>query len=86
MTRGALLKIEGKSENDPKLRRSIPVQGATNLYTDPYKNGHVRRLWTPQSIKDIVSAINYELVDINQTTEVWHNVEASFINFIARKI
>jgi cyclopropane fatty-acyl-phospholipid synthase-like methyltransferase len=86
MTRGALLMIEGKSENDPKLRRSIPVQGATNLYTDPFENGHVRRLWTQQSIEKIVSAINYELVGINQTKEVWHNVETNFINFIARKI
>ena len=52
-----------------------------------YENGggHIRRSWSEVIIRDLIERHNLHLIEINKTTEVWHDIETKFINFVAQK-
>lgn len=75
------LMIEGKTANDSKLERSTEV--ASNLCED--LDGHIRRLWSEETIKKLTSKFNLKLLEITSTVEYWKDKETRFINFIAQK-
>lgn len=74
--------VEGKTEEDPKMAKSKEV--APHLYENG--GGHVRRLWNETIIRDLIARHGLHLIEINKTTEVWHDIETKFINFIAQKL
>ena len=78
---GGYLMIEGKPKEDPKISRSEEVK--TNMHMD--HDGHLRRAWSEEGIKEIVDKLGFELVSINRSTETWRGIETHFINFIAKK-
>ncbi|HEY4512141.1 MAG TPA: class I SAM-dependent methyltransferase [Candidatus Paceibacterota bacterium] len=78
---GAYLMIEGKTTEDGKLARSTEI--ASNLCEDT--DGHIRRLWSEESIRDLVDKYKLHLQEITTTVEYWNGQETRFINFIAQK-
>lgn len=78
---GGYLMIEGKPKEDFKISRSREVE--ENMFED--NDGHLRRAWSEDGIRDIVNRVGFELISINRSTEVWQGNETHFINFIARK-
>lgn len=78
---GGYLMIEGKPKEDLKIMRSEEVK--ENMHMD--HDGHLRRAWSEEGIKEIVDRLGFKLVSINRSTETWHGVETHFINFIAKK-
>ncbi|MCX6702746.1 MAG: class I SAM-dependent methyltransferase [Candidatus Wolfebacteria bacterium] len=81
LKKNGYIMIEGKTEDDSKIKRSEKITG--NLYKD--NDGHIRRAWNESLIRDIIKKYNLRLIEINQSTEFWKNVEDQFINFIAQK-
>lgn len=73
--------IEGKTGEDPKIVASRKI--SSYLYESD--DGHLRRLWDEATIRKLVERHGLRLVEINKTTEVWRNIEAKFISFIAQK-
>ncbi len=78
---GGYIMIEGKTEDDPKMAKSREV--APHLYENG--GGHIRRSWSEVIIRDLIERHDLHLIEINKTTEVWHDIETKFINFIAQK-
>lgn len=79
---GGYLMIEGKTDNDPKISKSREI--TPNLFID--QDGHVRRLWSEESIRQIIERFNLKLIEMNKTTKNRNGVESQFINFIALKL
>jgi cyclopropane fatty-acyl-phospholipid synthase-like methyltransferase len=79
---GGYVMVEGKTEEDPKMATSKEV--SPHLYENG--GGHLRRSWNEAIIHDLIEWYGLHLIEINKTTEVWHDIETKFINFIAQKI
>lgn len=73
--------IEGKTTKDLKISRSTLVDD--NLLED--KDGHLRRSWNSDFIKDFCHKTGLKLIEISDKTEFWRDTETSFINFLAKK-
>ncbi len=75
------LMIEGKTAEDTKLERSTEI--SPNLCQDV--DGHIRRLWSEETIKRIADKFKLKVLEITSTVEYWNDYETRFINFIAQK-
>lgn len=73
--------IEGKTANDLKISRSSEL--GSNLVEDI--DGHIRRSWDAEFIRNICTRFDLELVQISDTLEFWDSKETHFINFLAKK-
>ncbi len=78
---GGYIMIEGKTEEDTKMAKSKEIK--PHLYENG--GGHLRRLWNEEIIYDLIERHGLSLIEINRTSEVWHEIETKFINFIAQK-
>ncbi|OIO17076.1 hypothetical protein AUJ29_01970 [Candidatus Kuenenbacteria bacterium CG1_02_38_13] len=75
------LMIEGKPKDDFKIKRSREI--SPNLVCD--HDGHLRRLWSEENIRQVVDKIGFKLVCLNCAEEEWRGKKTRFINFIAQK-
>ena len=80
---GGVVLIEGKTTDDPKIARSRDIGGG--LAVDDHENGHVRRIWTHESVAEISRAFGWTAIDVGGQREEWLNTDASFLRFVANK-
>jgi SAM-dependent methyltransferase len=80
---GAMICIEGKSPNDPKISRSVQV--GHGLALDQWENGHLRRIWTPEFMEQMCLENSWEIVDLQEYSEAIGHTSAVFNRLIARK-
>lgn len=82
MDRGGRLMIQGKTMDDFKMNGSIDI--GKNCYEDA--QGHIRRCWSEQSIRDLCHKHGYLIMDMRETIEKIEGNDTKFIHFIAQKI
>jgi hypothetical protein len=75
--------IEGKSTADRKIARSMDL--GNGLAVDPEENGHVRRVWTPESLENICSAFGWTALQQETVGEEWAGTDATFLRLVATK-
>lgn len=75
--------IEGKSTNDAKIARSRDL--GNGLAVDPEKNGHLRRIWTPESLQEICGAFGWTALSEETVGEEWAGTDATFLRLVATK-
>jgi hypothetical protein len=75
--------IEGKSTNDPKIARSEHL--GNGLAVDPEEDGHLRRVWTPELLKDICSTLGWKALQKSSIDEQWAGTDANFLRLVAKK-
>lgn len=75
--------IEGKGTTDTKIARSIDL--GNGLAVDPHENGHVRRVWTPESLTAICATFGWTAVKQEIVGENWAGTDASFLRLVATK-
>ncbi|QQS19443.1 class I SAM-dependent methyltransferase [Candidatus Saccharibacteria bacterium] len=75
--------IEGKSTHDTKIARSINL--GNGLAVDPEENGHLRRIWSPETLQQICRIFGW--ISLNQDTikEKWAGTDATFLRLVATK-
>lgn len=83
LNQGGVVFIEGKGSDDPKISRSVAL--GNGLAVDPVENGHVRRIWTPESAGRICSAFGWTALALEKIDERWLNTDASFVRLVAMK-
>ncbi len=76
---GGYICIEGKTPEDKKMARSQEIR--PGLWSDPNESGHVRRLWSEESIQKLCDQNRLTIIQLSN-----HNDQfGSFIRFIAQK-
>lgn len=79
----SLIVIEGKSEKDKKIQRSIPVGGG--LYIDLEENGHLRRAWTEEFARYMCRYFNWEILKLEQLHDQTQKANPEQLRLIAKK-
>ena len=80
---GGVVLIEGKSTLDPKIARSTPI--GNGLAVDHEENGHVRRIWTTETLDRICTTFGWTALDVSASDERWETTDASFLRLVAKK-
>lgn len=81
---GGIVLIEGKGEEDQKIRRSERLRNG--LVVDRHeRGGHVRRVWTKSFIESMCSKYSWSIEQLLNVVDMTHGETASFIRLIARK-
>lgn len=80
---GGKIYIEGKGSNDPKISRSKKL--GNGLAIDLHENGHLRRIWNKKFIKQLCLAMGWDILELNNNSENWNGIQASFISLLAQK-
>lgn len=80
---GGVVLIEGKNTDDPKIARSTHL--GNGLAVDPHENGHLRRIWTPESLEQICNTFGWITVRQETVGEQWAGTDASFLRLVATK-
>lgn len=80
---GGKILIEGKGQNDKKIRRSKKI--GRNLAVDNVENGHLRRIWTQQFIEHLCKKVGWDILDISGNDEEWNGTNANFVRLSAQK-
>jgi len=80
---GGVVLIEGKSTQDTKIARSLDL--GNGLAVDPEENGHLRRVWTPESLDRICDAFGWVALQQETVDEQWVGTDASFLRLVATK-
>jgi hypothetical protein len=75
--------IEGKSTYDTKIARSVDI--GNGLAVDPEENGHLRRVWTPESLETICDAFGWTALQQGSFGEEWAGTDATFLRLVATK-
>lgn len=75
--------IEGKSSEDPKIQRSDKL--SNGLAIDPNENGHLRRVWTSESLEKICANFGWTALEMTIAQESWVHTDASFLRLTATK-
>ena len=75
--------IEGKSTRDTKIARSVDL--GNGLAVDPEENGHLRRVWTPESLEKICDAFGWAALQQETIGEQWAGTDATFLRLVATK-
>lgn len=75
--------IEGKSTIDPKIVRSKHL--GNGLAVDPEEDGHLRRVWTPELLRDICSTLGWKALQQSNIDEEWAGTDANFLRLVAKK-
>lgn len=81
LNKDGVIMIEGKPKEDFKIKRSMEI--GKNCYEDV--DGHIRRVWSSQDIEQLCDMFNLEILEVDNTTEMWQGKETKFIHFIAKK-
>jgi hypothetical protein len=80
---GGVVFIEGKSTRDPKIARSEHL--GNGLAVDPEEDGHLRRVWTPELLRDICSTLGWRALQQSSIDEQWAGTDANFLRLVAKK-
>ncbi len=80
---GGVVLIEGKSAHDTKIARSLDI--GNGLAVDPEENGHLRRVWTPESHDRLCKAFGWSAFQQQTSGEQWAGTDATFIRLVAIK-
>jgi SAM-dependent methyltransferase len=80
---GGVVIIEGKSTDDPKIARSTHL--GNGLAVDPQENGHLRRVWTPESLGTLCTTFGWTALQQEVVGEKWRDTDASFLRLVAAK-
>lgn len=83
LKKDGIVLIEGKSTTDRKIRRSVDI--GNGLAVDPEENGHMRRVWTPESLEDICSGLGWTALQQETAQEQWAGTDATFLRLVATK-
>lgn len=75
--------IEGKSIRDTKIARSNRL--GNGLAVDPQENGHLRRVWAPETFETICTTFGWTALRQEIVDEKWAGTNASFVRLIATK-
>ena len=80
---GGKVLILGKSLCDEKIQRSERLENG--LAIDHEEGGHVRRIWTPEFMKQMCEVVQWRLLSIDYSGEVINNRGSEYITMIAQK-
>lgn len=75
--------IEGKSDQDHKIKRSVPVN--ENLVVDHFENGHLRRVWTKNFLLKMCDTFKWQVQYLKEKRETYGRNAIRFLRLIARK-
>lgn len=78
-----LILIEGKGEKDKKIQRSKLI--GNHLVIDPDEGGHIRRVWTRESLVELCSEFNWTIESLEDREESLNGESTNFVRLIARK-
>lgn len=81
--RSSPILIEGKGNEDHKIKRSVPV--AENLVIDHFENSHLRRVWTKKFLLKICHMFKWEIQALENIQESYSDNTINFLRLIARK-
>ncbi len=79
LTTNALIIIEGKREEDPKIQSSEIISG--NLALNLKEQGHLRRIWTAQFVIDMCRQLSWQIESLQSHNEAG----SSYLRLIARR-
>jgi hypothetical protein len=79
----SIILIEGKGPDDEKIARSVDI--GDGLVSDPLENGHVRRVWTPESFGAICGTFGWTALSQEVVGEEWAGTDATFLRLVAVK-
>lgn len=83
MKTDGIILVEGKSTKDAKIARSIDL--GNGLAVDPEENGHLRRIWTPESLSRVCNAFGWTALQEDTIGENWAGTDATFLRLVATK-
>jgi SAM-dependent methyltransferase len=83
MRPGGKVLIEGKGTADTKIARSVNL--GNGLAVDPEENGHVRRIWTAESLDKICATFGWTALRQQTVGESWVGTDATFLRLLATK-
>jgi len=75
--------IEGKGPSDRKISRSVKLEG--HLAVDPKENGHLRRIWTCEIMRELCGAFNWAIIELRQYAELNNGQQACFVRLLAQR-
>ena len=81
---GAIIVLEGKSQFDPKIQRSVEI--CPGLVIDPLENNHMRRVWTESFARSMCEICNLEILQLLQLVEnTGENTQSNFMRLVAKR-
>lgn len=83
LSSGGVVLIEGKGTEDAKIARSVDL--GNGLAVDPKENGHLRRIWTPESLEQICTTFGWTALQQQTVGENWVGTDATFLRLVATK-
>ena len=78
-----LILIEGKGEKDKKIQRSKTI--GKHLVIDPDEGGHIRRVWTRESLVELCDKFNWDIKSLEDRVEYYNGNPINFVRLVARK-
>jgi SAM-dependent methyltransferase len=83
LSAGGVVLIEGNGTEDAKIARSVDL--GNGLAVDPKENGHLRRIWTPESLEQICTTFGWTALQQETVGENWVGTDATFLRLVATK-
>lgn len=81
---GATIMIEGKTADDPKVKRSISA--GNGLAVDMQEGGHLRRVWTPECMEALADMHGWQVHAIERNAITTGPRPSVFLRLTAKKI